>query len=162
MSPRQLSSIVLVPLVGLSSSVEAKGSYVGLEMPPMPTGCLHREGMLLGTSDSLAYERMACNGTEVVVLQRFKERRGKVAYWNVIDELHLPRSTSKSTALEVPLCTSKAHLNDSVLAIGRWTKGKDGSFVAKSISHAWRFNLAEGKIEAISTRGVSCEGDSPE
>lgn len=160
MSPRHLFSIGLTTIAALSISVEARDLYIGLEIPPMPAGCSHREGMLLGTS--FAYDRIVCNGTEIVLLQRFKERRGNLAYWSVIDELHLPTGTSKSTALEVPLCTSKAHPNDTILAIGRWAKAKDGSFIAKNVSRAWRFNLGKGKIEAISTRGVSCEGDDPD
>jgi len=118
--------------------------------------------MVLGSSDSFAYERLVCGGSEIVLLQRFKERRGKRAYWEVVDELHLPASTARKQALEVPLCSSSAHPDDAILAIGRWTTAKDGSFVAKDISSAWRFNLAKGKIEAISTRGITCEGDNPD
>lgn len=162
MKPHYLSSIVLVPLAAMSISAEAKGPFMGLEMPPMPAGCSHRESMAPGTSGSFAYERLACNGKEVVLLQRFKDHRGKLAYWEVIDELELPARTSNSQALDVPLCSSSSYPKDSILAIGRWTTAKDGSFIAKNISRAWRFNLVEGKIEAISQRGVSCEGDNPE
>lgn len=146
----------------MSVSAEAKDSFVGLEIPPMPAGCSHHESMVLGTSDSFAYERLSCDGKEVVLLQRFKDRREKLAYWEVVDELHLPKRTLKSQALDVPLCSSSSYPNDPILAIGRWTKAKDGSFIAKDISGAWRFNLVEEKIEAISPRGVSCEGDNPD
>lgn len=162
MYPRRVSTVGLVSLAALSISVEARGSFVGVEVPPTPHGCSHRESMVLGPSDAFAYERMVCNGIEIVFLQQFTERRGKLAYWKVIDELHLPPGSLQRTALEVPLCSSNAHPYGSILAVGRWTKRKDGAFVATDISHAWRFNLAEGKIEAISTRGVYCEGDDPD
>lgn len=162
MVSRYLSGIFLASLAAASISVEARGSFVGREMPPTPDGCSSRENMLLDSSESFAYERLVCSGSEVVLLQRFKERRGKRAYWEVVDELHLPASTSRKHPLEIPLCSSSAHLNDAIFAIGRWTMTKDGSFVAKGISNAWRFNLAKGKIETISPQGVTCEGDNPD
>lgn len=162
MVSRYLSGIFLASLAAASISVEARGSYVGREMPPTPDGCSSLEGMVLGSSDSFAYERLICSGSEIVLLQRFKERRGKRAYWEVIDELHVPASTARKQTLAVPLCSSRIHPNDAILAIGRWTTAKDGSFVAKDISSAWRFNVAKGKIEAISTQGITCEGDNPD
>lgn len=140
----------------------ASGSLVGVEVPPMPTGCQSRESGVLGPEDSFVYDRMSCNGQEVVVLQKLIRRQGKVAHWNVIDELRLPKALSKRTPLEVPLCMSSSFQNESVLAIAQWGNEKDGSFLAKRISHAWRFNLAKGKIEPISTQEVSCAGVNPD
>lgn len=153
---------IFVTLVMPSFSIAAPTSLVGVEMPPVPVGCKHQESMLLGASDVFGYERLLCDGREVVVLQRLVERRGKIAYWKVIDELRLPSLTRGHVTLGGPLCGSASYKDETVFAIGRWTKAKDGAFVAKDISHAWRFNLLRGKIEVIPVRDVSCEGDNPD
>lgn len=155
-------TIFLATLAMPSFSIAAPTSLVGLEIPPLPAGCKHQESMVLGASDAFAYERLLCDDREVVVLQRFVERRGKLAYWKVIDELRLPPVAHGQVLLEVPLCSSTSHKDEAILAIGKWETAQDGSFVAKNISYAWRFNLLSKKIESISTRGVSCEGDNPD
>lgn len=155
-----LLAIFLATVAMPSISIAARTSFIGHEIPPLPLGCESKESMLLGASDAFAYDRLICNGSEIVLLQRLKDRRGRKAYWEVIDQLRLPTRTAKSHALEVPLCSSRSRPNDSVLAIGRWTTAKDGSFVAKNISRAWRFNLTRARIEAISPGEVSCEGEN--
>lgn len=155
-----LLAVFLATVTVSTFSIAAPTSLIGHEVPPLPVGCESKESMLLGASDAFAYDRLICNGSEIVLLQRFKDRRGREAYWEVIDQLQLPTRTSKSYALTAPLCSSKNYPNEPILAIGRWSPPKDRSFFAKNISRAWRFNLAQGRIEAISPGNVSCEGEN--
>jgi hypothetical protein len=155
-----LLAVFFVTVAAPTFSIAAPGSLIGQEVPPLPVGCESKESMLLGASDAFAYDRLICNGSEIVLLQRFKDRRDKKAYWEVIDQLQLPTRTSKSHALEAPLCSSRRYPNEPILAIGHWSTPKGGSFFAKNISRAWRFNLAQGRIEAISPGDVSCKGEN--
>ncbi len=162
MNTHNLLAIAFALFVSAPIAGNAKSSFIGREVPPIPPGCSHQESMVLGGTDSFGYERWSCKKQEFVVLQRFKERRGKHAIWEVIDELQIPFNGTKRVALEVPLCTSSNHPNESVLALGQWVKAKDGSLEGTNITQAWRFNLIRGKIEAIQPSSVSCSGDNPD
>lgn len=144
------------------SLAQPRPTFIGLEVPPIPNGCEHRESGLLGSSGTFAYERWFCNGREIVVLENFVERRGQHAYMKVIDQITIFASKNGNSALDVPYCSSSSYKDEAVLVLGQWTSLKNGDFVAKNISHAWRFNLQRGKIEPISVRGVKCEGESPD
>ena len=126
-----LLAVFLVTVAVPTISIAAQTSLIGHEVPPLPVGCESREAMLLGASDAFAYARLICNGSEIVLLQRFKDRRGRQAYWGVIDQLQLPTKTSKSYALTAPLCSSKNYSNEPILAVGRWSHRKDGSFLPR-------------------------------
>ena len=150
----------LIPLVFIAPDLlSAPRSLIGQDIPPVPAGCEQIVSGVLGDSDLFAYQRMVCDKSEIVVLARFIERRGKAAYWRVVDEIYLPVLNQGVTALDVPLCKS-ASFGSNILATGRWSNpGQDGSFVATDISQAWRFDLEQSKIEPISVTDVVCEGE---
>lgn len=154
-------TIFVATLTIPSILIAAPATLIGLENPPLPEGCKDQGSGILGASHAFAYVELLCGNQVIVVLERFIERRGKVAYFRVIDELRLPSVARGQVVLAAPVCGSSSHPNDAIFAIGRWAEARDGSFVAKDISHAWRFNLTSGKIETISTRGVSCDVDTP-
>ena len=174
---RKLFSALLIACFCVPSfSLAAPPILIGLETPPYPTGYEDMGGGMFFNEhpnnhayNHLCYGQMItpaphltprCKGQDVVVLQRFVERRGRKAYFKVIDEVRLPVIPSNREVLSIPLCSSASHKNDTVLAIGRWENVKDG-YTSKDISHAWRFNLQAGKTEPISTHDVVCEGDAP-
>ena len=155
---RARHAVVLVLFLATLNRVDAAESFVGREVPPGPPGCEHKEGGILGDLDRFAYEVFDCKEAgEVALLERFVERRGKLAYWQVIDELRLPAPTRDGLArLDVPFCRSSAYKGSHVLAIGAW-KEVPGGAVAERISHAWRFNLESRRIESIPVKGVACD-----
>lgn len=153
-----LFAALLIPPFSIAAAVP----FVGRVHPPLPDDCQFSEGGVLGESEFYAYERWHCNGRPIVVLQSFVERRGKVAYWKVVDALALPASVPGTEPLEVPSCSSPEAKDFAVFALGRWTQGPDGTYVAQDITQAWRFNLSLGKIEAISTLSVTCTLDRPD
>ena len=156
----------LLPLVVLFSFTApyawaAPESFTGREIPPIPVGCEDKGGGILDRDDKYADHYLLCNGYEIILLERFVERREKKAYWNVIDELRLPLLKHGRTVLSRPLCQSSKYSESAILAVGIWGPTReDNSFVAKEISNAWRFNLKEGKIQPIPTNSVICEGEN--
>jgi hypothetical protein len=158
---RQLLIPVVLFFFAAPYTLAAPESFIGREIPPIPASCEDKGGGILDRDDKFAEHQLLCNGHEIILLERFIERRGKNAYWNVIDELRLPLLKHGRTILSVPLCQSSTYADSAILAVGVWGPTRaDNSFVAKEISNAWRFNLEEGKIQPIPTSSVICEGEN--
>jgi hypothetical protein len=170
-----LFALLIAALYLPSASTAAPPNLVGLETPPYPAGYENIGGGLFFNDHNHAYTHLCygkmihaaphlisrCEGQDVVVLQKFIERREKKAYFKVLDEVQLPKMPAERYVLAVPQCSSVSYKDENILAIGRMEEIKDG-LVSKDISHAWRFNLQTGKIEPISIHDVICEGDNPD
>ena len=149
--------IFAIPLfLSLTSRAEPL-NFVGTVVPPRPNGCSFQEGGVLGRGDAFAYERLLCGKQEVLVFLKFIERRGKVAYWKTIDQVTLPAMKAGQQVLDTSFCSSNVYKGNSIFAIGQWRQSGGDTFKAEAVLHAWRFNLALGKIESIPTGSVSCE-----
>lgn len=130
----------------------------GREIPPLPAGCTQTGGGMLGTG--FAYAFVSCDGEQVVVLERSLGRRGKEPRFQVLDQVAVPVLEDGHSILNVMLCESPAYKDSPVFGIGRWKEQADGSFIAEQISHAWRFDLQHGKIEAIAPQELKCEAEA--
>lgn len=112
---------------------------------------------MLGTV--FAFSFVSCDGDQIVVLERYLERRCNEVIFQVIDQLALPMLENGRSILEVVSCESPVHKNDPVFGIGVWKDQEDGSIAAEQISHAWRFDLQHGKIETIAPNELICTGE---
>ena len=142
----------------LLATVAAQSSSIGIEIPPIPAGCQSHESSMLGPTHKFAYSFLVCDGEYVVLLQKFVDLRGRNVVWVVLDELHVAINGSARELLGVPICESAYHKGEFIFGLGE-LKELVSSYEAVNISNAWRFNLENGKIEAIGTNGMSCTLD---
>jgi hypothetical protein len=134
-------------------------SFIGKEIPPTPEHCTFKEGGMIGPTDSFGYEVLLCDSQPVLLFEKFIERRGKKAYFRVIDELRIPTLKARAVILDIPLCSSHSHPGESIAAIGTWLNTPDGSLTAQDITNAWWLNTKLERLVPIPTQEVVCEGD---
>jgi hypothetical protein len=152
-----------LPLIAISSMLSCWSSLAApaqpeREIPPLPADCLYEGGGMLG--GKFAYKIVSCDGEQAMLLERFIERRGEEAVFQTLDRLALPKLQKGQSILDTVLCESLVDETDSVFGIGSWKNEQDGSIVAEQISHAWRFDLQQGKIEVIAAHEIKCVGES--
>lgn len=135
---------------------EEKTSYVGRLYPPLPDECIHQESGVLDKGITVAYTRARCNGKEVLWLERFVKRQGKLASWQVVDAIVFPQ-LARGKVLDVQFCSLRDDKQFAVAAIGSWVQTKAGSFYAAPIMAAWKLDHANLKIEPLSPQEVVCE-----
>lgn len=135
-------------------------SFIGKEIPPTPSQCTLWEGGMIGATDSFAFEVLFCESQQVLLLQKFIERRGKMAYFRVVDEVRMPIKSSEPQFLEIPLCSSKSHPGEAIAATGTWHNLADGSFIGTDITKAWWLNAKLQKLVSIPVGDVTCEGEA--
>jgi len=154
---RILSLIVLSSILSVGRLL-ADPTLAAGEIPPLSAECLHEESGMLGMG--FAYKIVSCGGEQAVLLERYLGRQGEEATFQIVDRLALPEVKDGQSILSVALCESRAYKDDPVSGIGSWKDQEDGSIVAEQISHAWRFDLQQGKIEAIDPHELQCVGES--
>lgn len=168
---RHLLTLVVLFSFTVPYTWAAPESFIGREIPPSPVDCADKGGGILNPDYKYknvldrdyvyADHNLLCNGYEIVLLKRFVEYREKKPYWNVIDELRLPLLKYGRTVLERGFCQSSQYAESEIFAVGIWGPTReDNSSVAKKISHAWRFNLKEGKIQPIPTTSITCKREN--
>jgi len=137
----------------------ATPSLANLPYASIHNTCQQKGFASFDRKDGASYTHWICNGEHIISFERASPGTNNDAVI-IVDQLNLPRLPRGHDVIFHLMCSSSLYPNQPVIAIGRWKKVKDGSEV-RPITHAWRFDLQNRKIEPIPTRGMECSIDEP-
>lgn len=139
----------------------------GMVVPPDPSGCKEVDAMLL---TSLGDEQqgkpvyitatLKCGERYFILLERKLAGNGRDSTWKVVDQAIVSKLSRGYKIFPPIICASDNFPRNPTTAVGKFVKQPDNSFESRNITHAWRFDLDNEKIEPIPLPGVLCAIDA--
>jgi hypothetical protein len=155
----------------LAAHAHSQGpSHLGLEWPPLPTGCKYLGGGIVDWGvDKNALEptplrdtrpwsntSVSCGDKRFEWLSISMGRNGNQPLWRVVEVLQLP-PVPKGYLMTHTDCTLDGQ-PASLVVIARWKNKKIGSF-ATHIKHAWLIDVEAQKFQRVQLNRVACSVD---